>query len=163
MGKKRLFVDIEKFRKHHKDCKIYCSYYYHPDNQGLEHIWAIATCAYICRFCDLKPCVTSCPTDALEVDAEGRFNRYSMRCISCKSCAHACPFGVLYSEILPYATSKCDYCLGRLKAGESPLCVKSTPEGIVSYRKIEEDKSKNYYALGENLVVHVIPWIKKNV
>ncbi|MFQ6003268.1 MAG: 4Fe-4S dicluster domain-containing protein [Candidatus Zixiibacteriota bacterium] len=162
MAGKKLFVDIEKFRSEGAG-KTYCSYYYHPNNTGLDHIWAIAAAAVVCRRCEDKPCARACPKDALEVDESGRFNRYSMRCISCKSCASACPFGVIFDDILPYVTSKCDYCLERLEEGEDPLCVQSEPSGAVSYLEIEADEDEHYYALGENVVVHVLPWNEERI
>jgi Fe-S-cluster-containing hydrogenase component 2 len=75
--------------------------------------------AITCRHCESAPCARSCPNDAIrqindsvQVDEE--------KCIGCKSCMVACPFGVMEIVLLPAAAGKvkatahkCDLCSGR--------------------------------------------------
>jgi Fe-S-cluster-containing dehydrogenase component len=140
------------------DLDIKCSYPYHPRNEGVASLRELAAYAVICRQCESANCVTSCPTEALEKDAEGILTRYNMRCISCKSCAVACPFGTIYSEAIPFLVSRCDYCVDRLAPGETPLCVSTSPDGAIQYTEIEPDESKNVHGFGDHVVVKCKVW-----
>ena len=127
------------------------------ENKGIEKLLAKAAQYVICRRCEKPFCIEACPVEALEKNAQGILQRYSMRCISCKNCSVACPFGVIYPEILPYKTSQCDYCAGRAD-NKPPLCVETCTEGAIKYVDLEESKEKNIYFIGKNLAVHGIPW-----
>lgn len=157
---KRLFIDLEKCREC-GECKVSCSYFYHPFNDGVMVLRELAEFATTCRHCDEAPCVRSCPTDALEKLEDGILKRYNLRCVSCKSCSYACPFGTILPELLPYAVSRCDFCIGRLKTGESPVCVGGCTEGAIMYGEFEPDLKEHRFLVGEHLVVHSIPWKKE--
>jgi Fe-S-cluster-containing dehydrogenase component len=178
---KRVFIDLDSLDalEHKGDLDIQCGYPYHdygpydrpcrcdvdrdlppdrPTNDGVASLREIATYAVICRKCESANCVTSCPTEALEKDPEGILKRYNMRCISCGSCAVACPFGTIYPETIPFLASKCDYCIDRLKPGEPPLCVQSSPDGVIQYVEIEPDEEKCIYKVGDHLVIKCEVW-----
>jgi len=153
---KKLFIDLEACSKC-KECTVSCSYFYHPDNNGITSLRELATFLLICRNCEEAPCVKVCPKEALEKEKEGRLRRYNMRCVGCMSCVHACPFGTIYPEVIPYLVPSCDYCLDRAN-GKPPLCVETCPEKIIRYEEIVEDPKRNYFAVGNNLIVHHISW-----
>jgi len=94
-------------------CVVGCSYYYHHSNRGIDRLRELAAYALVCRRCEYGTCVQACPVEALERDARGVLERHQMRCIGCRSCAHACPFGTIYAELLPYQLSGCDLCFDR--------------------------------------------------
>jgi len=149
---KKILIDLD-ICESCRECKAKCSYYYHPGNDGVISIREIATFSIVCRKCEEGTCVLSCPQDALERLESGVVKRYNMRCISCKSCSYACPFGTIYPEVIPYLVSKCDYCLDRLD--KDPLCIRSCSiEGALSFTEVEEDEAKGIYKVTENLYVH---------
>jgi Fe-S-cluster-containing hydrogenase component 2 len=149
----KLFIDLD-ICESCKECTAKCSYYYHPQNDGVISLREIATFSLVCRHCDQGTCILACPKDALERLDTGIVKRYNMRCISCKSCSFACPFGTIYPEIVPYISSICDYCQDRLD--EIPLCVRTCnkEEAIKFIEDVEEDKEKGIYKINENLYVH---------
>ena len=153
---KKLLIDLDAVEKD-KDAKIECSYFYHPYNNGLLRIYELANFAVVCRKCEDAPCVASCPKDALEKDEHKVLRRYSMRCVSCKTCSHACPFGTIYPETIPYLISQCDYCIERLE-GDKPTCVKSAAPGAIQFGDFEEDKEKGIFAISDKLLVKVKKW-----
>lgn len=69
--------------------------------------------ASTCRHCNDAPCVTSCPTEALRFDNDS-VQLDKSRCIGCKNCVLACPFGaiemVASHELAPPLAQKCDLC-----------------------------------------------------
>jgi len=156
---KKLFIDLEGCSKC-RDCTVSCSYFYHPDNNGINSLRELAHFALICRHCEEAPCVKVCPKEALEKQKDGLLKRYSMRCVACRSCIVACPFGTIYPEVIPYLLSSCDYCLDRANR-KLPLCVETCPEKVIRYEEVEQDSKKNYFAVGKNLIVHYIPWERK--
>ena len=148
---KRLFIDLEELRKN--EIPVKCSYLYHPDNNGVLTLRELATYAVICRQCELANCIEACPKEALEKQENGVLKRYNLRCIGCKSCSIACPFGTILPELLPFYTAGCDFCLGRTPEVDVPDCVKSSPGNAIEYREVEEDPKNGIYFVGEHLAV----------
>ncbi|MBN1383853.1 MAG: 4Fe-4S binding protein [Elusimicrobia bacterium] len=166
---KKILIDLEKYYK----IKSFgggviaeCSYYYHqltgmdaPKNNGVEKLLAKAAQYVICRQCKSADCILACPNEALEKNDKGILQRYSMRCTSCKSCSVACPFGTIYTDILSYKTSQCDYCIGRCK-DKPPLCVETCRDNILQWVDMKEDESKNIYKISDKLLVYSLKWKK---
>ena len=144
-----------------KNCKGKCSFFYHPNNSGIESLWEMATYALVCRKCEDENCVRACPTEALEKQQDKVLKRYNMRCISCKSCAHACHSGAIYAEFIPYLVSNCDWCLYRVSWMDKPTCVQECRCGAIQFGEFSEDKKRDLYAIGENLIVHSVQWERK--
>jgi Fe-S-cluster-containing dehydrogenase component len=157
---KKVLVDLDLLDRLEEEgnLDIKCSYPYHPDNDGVASLREIAAYAVICRQCQSANCVLACPKEALEKDEEGILRRHNMRCISCKSCAVACPFGTIYPELVPFAVARCDYCTERLKPGEEPLCVKTSPPDAIRYLEIEPDESNKIHKVGDHLLVKCEVW-----
>lgn len=149
--KKRLFIDLD-ICSECPECVAKCSYFYHPDNKGALTLLEIATYSIVCRQCEEGTCVKSCPTDALEKQQDGILKRYNLLCVSCKSCTHACPFGIIYPEIVPYIVAKCDWCIDRVKTGDLE-CISSCPKGAVKFQAVKASPEENIYLVGDNLAV----------
>lgn len=155
---KRLFLNLD-ICSACEQCVAGCSYYYHLDNRGIDRLRELATYALVCRQCEEGTCVQACPVEALERNEDGVLTRYSMRCIGCKSCAHACPFGTIYVELLPYKLSDCDYCVDRAEE-KAPLCVRSCPYGALEFKEVEEDVENGVYLIGDSLAVLSHHWLR---
>ena len=158
MGLKKLYIDLEALSKCKDMSACKCSYPYHARNNGVTNLLEQIMRAEVCRKCEEAPCVNACPKEALEKQEDGNLKRYSMRCTGCNSCVLACPFGAVFPEIIPYLTSQCDYCIGRLSEGEEPLCASTCPGEAVKYVEVEESEDENIHFIGDNLVVRAIPW-----
>lgn len=78
-----------------------------------------------CRHCEDAPCQAVCPTRAIFRDPATQAVRVdSLRCIGCRSCAMACPFGVPRFG-REGTMQKCDLCSARVEQGLQPACVRA--------------------------------------
>ena len=159
----RLYVDLDLCESGEcKECEIRCSYFYHPDNEGIVSVAELAGYALVCRECEEPHCVAACPTDALVQSENGErlLIRHNMRCVGCRSCSHACPYGTIYPELVPLLVSNCDFCLDRRGDGE-PLCIGSCPHGALALRSADEDLGEDTFLVGDNLIVHSTHWMRE--
>ena len=50
----------------------------------------------LCNHCENAPCVTNCPTTAMYKSEDGLTLHDASKCIGCKACQVACPYGVIF-------------------------------------------------------------------
>jgi len=106
-----------------------------------------------CRHCEDAPCVSICPTDALEKSGpEGPVLIDVERCIGCKFCIAVCPFGVITLSRSGKAALKCDLCIERLEEGAEPACVEACQTGALQFREIGELVRERRRATAQRLV-----------
>lgn len=149
---KSLLIDLD-ICSQCTECGMLCSYIQHPANNGIANLREFAHFAIVCRRCTDAPCVGSCPWDALEMQPTNMLKRYMLRCTSCKSCSRACPFGVIYPETIPFIIAKCDWCVGRLRGDEAPICIESCTHGGIKYGQFEENKEENIFKVSDSLFI----------
>ncbi|SHJ49047.1 formate dehydrogenase iron-sulfur subunit [Malonomonas rubra DSM 5091] len=86
----------------------------------------------MCMHCDDPACASVCPVGAFEKTPEGPVIYKADRCIGCRFCMIACPFGVPkyeWSKGLPLV-KKCTGCHDRVTAGLQPACATACPTAI---------------------------------
>jgi Fe-S-cluster-containing dehydrogenase component len=159
---KRLFIDLAKCDKC-PTCAVRCAYFYQPgaDDHGMAALREQAALALVCRRCDNPSCVASCRFEALERGPDNVLSRHNMRCVSCKCCSQACPFGTLYPELTPFYAARCDYCLDRIGKGD-PACAASCPEGAVAFAEVQESEKENIWFVNDRLAVKAVRWKQKD-
>lgn len=88
-----------------------------------------------CMHCQHPACASACTVGALRKTAEGPVVYDSKKCIGCRYCQYACPFGVpTYDWNNPLGLiHKCQLCVQRLAEGELPACVSSCPAGALRF------------------------------
>ncbi len=155
----KLIIDLAKCRLQ-DESKVRCSYKHHPENKGIDSLLEMIRFALICRKCESAPCVSACPNEALEKvqtenDDAGILKRANMLCTGCGTCAIACPFGTIYTDLIPFPSSICDLSKGRLKPGEKPLCVTTCEDGSIDYRQVDVEKEEDLVEVFEGIVVRV--------
>lgn len=82
-----------------------------------------------CRHCLEPACVSACPVGALSKTKSGPVVYDSSKCMGCRYCMMACPFGIPryeWDRPVPYI-QKCTFCDGRLRDGKPPACTESCP------------------------------------
>lgn len=100
----------------------------------------------------------ACPFEALERRADGILERHNLRCVSCKLCAHACPFGTIYPDMLSFYVTPCDYCLGQLTS--APPCATSCRRGAIQYRSVDPEEP-GLHMVDERLAAVAPKWVKR--
>ena len=79
-----------------------------------------------CQQCENAPCVHVCPTGASYRDPDTNVVLVDKaKCIGCKYCMMACPYGVRYLNEESRVVEKCTLCEQQIAQGELPQCVKN--------------------------------------
>lgn len=81
----------------------------------------------LCNQCDHPPCVQVCPVGATFKTADGVVLVDEKRCIGCRYCIQACPYGARYLHPRTRVADKCTFCYHRLVRGLLPACVEVCP------------------------------------
>jgi Fe-S-cluster-containing dehydrogenase component len=160
---KRLFIDMYKCDEC-EECTVKCAYMYQQgvSDHGLRALREEVSYALICRRCENPSCVAACRFEALERQEDGVLKRHTLRCVSCKCCSQACPFGTIYPELTPFYAVRCDYCLNSMNKGEPP-CVSSCAKKALSYREVEASEKENIVIVNDHLAVRAPHWKKEAV
>jgi Fe-S-cluster-containing dehydrogenase component len=89
-------------------------------------------------------------------DEDGVVRRSAVRCTGCRSCALACPFGVLDEEVTRGQIAKCDLCVDRTEREDSPLlprCVSVCPSGALQFMDLAEEVEEEGYVVLSGRVI----------
>jgi Fe-S-cluster-containing dehydrogenase component len=129
----------------------------------------------LCNHCDNPPCVRACPTQATFKNADGVVMMDFHRCIGCRFCMAACPYGArsfnwrdprpfIKKENPDYPTrmrgvvEKCLMCYERLAVGQIPRCVEvSQPAGAMFFGDLNDPNSEVSLILKEKFTIQRKP------
>jgi Fe-S-cluster-containing dehydrogenase component len=121
----------------------------------------------LCNHCDNPPCCRVCPTKATWKREDGIVMMDLHRCIGCRFCMAACPFGARsfnwgdprkapadlnpgfpanpdYPTRTKGVVEKCNFCAERIAVGEVPYCVEAAnklKEGVLTFGDLDEPGS----------------------
>lgn len=113
----------------------------------------------LCNHCDNPPCVRVCPTQATFRREDGIVAMDWHRCIGCRYCIAACPYGsrsfnwqdprpFIHNANTDFPTrtkgvvEKCTFCTERLAAGRPPACVEACPEKALVFGNLSDPGSE---------------------
>lgn len=123
----------------------------------------------LCNHCDNPPCVRVCPVQATFKREDGIVMQDMHRCIGCKFCIAACPYGSRSYNFLPPrpyikeenkefpartlgVVEKCIFCYERLDKGLPPACVEAS-NGALIFGDLADPKSEVRKFLSANYVI----------
>lgn len=109
----------------------------------------------LCNHCEFPPCVRVCPTGATWKRQDGIVAMDWHRCIGCRYCVAACPYGARsfnWMDPRPYlrqlnpdyptrakgVVEKCTFCEERLARGQVPACVEACPEKAMIFGELQQ-------------------------
>jgi len=93
-----------------------------------------------CMHCEHPACVEACLVGALQKTPEGPVTYDDNKCIGCRYCMVACPFGIPtfeWEKTTPWIR-KCTFCADRQAAGLKPACVTTCPTGALTFGERDE-------------------------
>ncbi|MFC1815755.1 sulfate reduction electron transfer complex DsrMKJOP subunit DsrO [Thermodesulfobacteriota bacterium] len=117
----------------------------------------------LCMHCENAPCVEVCPTGASYKREDGIVLVDPDKCVGCKYCVVACPYGARYyndgkvgyfgaeltpAEELGYrehklgVVEKCTFCLHRVEQGREPACVQTCPTKARYFGDLDDPSSE---------------------
>lgn len=128
-----------------------------------------------CNHCDSPPCVRACPTKATFRNKDGVVIMDYHRCIGCRFCMAACPYGsrsfnwrnpeefvkVLNADF-PRRTrgvvEKCNFCAERIGVGKLPACVEACGDSkAMVFGNLNDPNSEIRKLLRENHTIQRNP------
>jgi Fe-S-cluster-containing dehydrogenase component len=119
----------------------------------------------LCNHCDNPPCVRVCPTQATWKREDGIVAMDWHRCIGCRYCMAACPYGsrsfnwvdprpYIANQTPDYPTrtkgvvEKCTLCVERISVGRPPACVEVCPVKALVFGNLADPASEIRRVLG---------------
>jgi len=132
-----------------------------------------------CNHCNNPPCVRVCPTKATWRREDGIVMMDEHRCIGCRYCVAACPYGSrsfnwrdprpFIKKLNPkYPTrtrgvvEKCDFCTERLAEGQIPACVEACTAKALAFGDLEDANSEIRGLLRERFAIRRKPELGTN-
>lgn len=94
----------------------------------------------LCMNCNDPTCASVCPVGALEKQALGPVTYDPDKCMGCRYCMVACPFGVPkyeWNKLFP-KVRKCVMCPDRVAAGKQTACAEICPTGATKFGEHDE-------------------------
>lgn len=90
-----------------------------------------------CMHCKEPACAAVCPAQAITKGVDGIVSVDESRCIGCKYCYQACPFGVPHYGAR--GMDKCDCCLNcGIEPGSEPYCAQACMFDALSFGYLDE-------------------------
>lgn len=120
-----------------RTCELACAFTHTQEQKpGRSRIYPIAYgpdrfVPVTCLQCDDAACVKSCLFEALKRnETTGAIELDKDRCVNCRACVAACPFGCALIDDVHDEVVKCDLC------GGSPACARFCPTKALVYKRI---------------------------
>lgn len=105
------------------------------EGNGFKWIFAKRQCMH----CEHPACASACIVGALKKTPHGPVTYDANKCIGCRYCMLACPFGVPtfeWDKPIPYIC-KCTMCDDRQAEGKEPACAAVCPTGVITFGERE--------------------------
>lgn len=103
---------------------------------------AITPLSIACMHCQNPKCVEICPTQAMYKSTDGVVLIDQNKCIGCRYCEWACPYGAPQFDESKGVMTKCDFCQDLTAAGQNPVCVDACVMRVLDYGDLEELRAK---------------------
>lgn len=99
--------------------------------QRRDGAWVADVYAYnvslACNHCERPICTEVCPAAAITKREDGIVLLDSKRCVGCRYCQWACPYGAPQYDEAAGTVSKCTFCVEQVERGLPPACVAACP------------------------------------
>lgn len=104
--------------------------------------WLCSVYAYnlsmACNHCVRPICIEVCPAKAIHKRPDGIVLIDATKCLGCRYCAWACPYGAPQYDQSRGHMTKCDFCVEELEQGLPPACVAACPLRALDFGELSE-------------------------
>lgn len=199
-------IDLEKFKSEADikpivdACHLSHNVPFIPTNQDIKWIWSVGydhafthkthalmadsemkdkPVLVLCNHCENPPCVRVCPTQATFQREDGIVLMDFHRCIGCRFCMGACPYGSRsfnFGDPKEYledgkptnpdfptrtkgVVEKCNFCAERLAVGKIPACVEAAAPGQLIFGDLADPRSEIRKALRTRYSIRRKPYL----
>ncbi len=91
-----------------------------------------------CLHCQAPACLAGCPSGAITRQPDGLVVVNEGRCLGCRYCSWACPYGVPQFAEATGTMSKCNTCAEDRVQGLPPACVAACPLRAIDFGDLDE-------------------------
>lgn len=95
-----------------------------------------------CQHCENPLCVEVCPAGAITKREDGVVLIDQDKCIGCRYCEWACPYGAPVFDQAKGVMGKCNFCEDLLAKGENPACVDACVMRALEFGELDELRAK---------------------
>jgi len=95
-----------------------------------------------CMHCEEPICVEVCPTGAMHKRDDGIVLVDDSKCVGCRLCQQACPYGAPQYNEAKGVMTKCDLCADLLEIGQETACVASCPQRALEVGELADLRKK---------------------
>ena len=95
-----------------------------------------------CNHCEKPICVEVCPTAAMTKREDGIVVIDESKCIGCRYCEWACPYGAPQFDASAGLMTKCNFCEDELAQGAAPYCVSACVMRALDFGELSELRAK---------------------
>lgn len=95
-----------------------------------------------CAHCESPICAEVCPSKAITKREDGIVLIDYDKCIGCRYCSWACPYGAPQFDEDAGVMTKCNMCYDLVDQGERPACVEACPYRAMDFGPIDELQQK---------------------
>jgi anaerobic dimethyl sulfoxide reductase subunit B (iron-sulfur subunit) len=109
--------------------------------------WRSSTFAYYvstaCMHCAQPICCEVCPTRASHKRADGVVLVDQEKCVGCRYCEWACPYGASQFDPARGKMSRCNFCEDLQAQKQSPACVAACVMRVLEYGELDELRARH--------------------
>jgi anaerobic dimethyl sulfoxide reductase subunit B (iron-sulfur subunit) len=95
-----------------------------------------------CMHCEKPICMEVCPAAAIYKREDGVVLIDQSKCIGCRYCQWACPYGAVQFNNNTGVMTKCNFCYDLLDQGGRPACVDGCPYRALDFGPLDELRVK---------------------
>ena len=96
-----------------------------------------------CMHCENPICLEVCPAEAISKRDDGIVLIDEQKCVGCRYCSWACPYGAPQFNEKRGIMTKCTFCSDLIDQGGSPACVEACPYRALEFGDLEELRAKH--------------------
>mgnify|MGYP005814845721 FL=1 len=95
-----------------------------------------------CNHCEKPICMEVCPTTAIHKRDDGIVLIDAAKCVGCRYCEWACPYGAPHFDSTAGVMTKCNFCYDLIDQGQNPACVDACPMRVLNYGELSDLRAK---------------------